>query len=124
MRGPTVEDKHGSLSFPPAEVNSPHGASLTVDVDIAADVGAAQRVGDLTGDRVCKEGVVHNHLICVSRDLLDHTSSFCPPGEKNRGAESRQRERERERFGHRAKKHEKRGREFTRCRVNSILLCE
>ena len=55
---------------------------LTVDVNIAADVGAAERVGDLTGDGFCKEGVVHNDLIRVSRDLLDYTSSFGPPGER------------------------------------------
>lgn len=62
---------------------------LTVDVDVAADVGAAQRVGDLAGDRFREEGVVHNDLICVSRDLLDYTSSFCPPGDKKTDAEKR-----------------------------------
>lgn len=55
--------------------------ALTVDVDIAADVCAAKGVGDLTGNGLCKEGVVHNNLICVSRDLLDYTSSFGPPDE-------------------------------------------
>lgn len=54
---------------------------LTVDVHVAADVGAAQRVGDLTGNGLCEEGVVHQNLVCVSRDLFDHTSSFGPPGE-------------------------------------------
>lgn len=44
---------------------------LTVDVNIAADVGAAKRVGNLAGDGFCKEGVVHNNLVRVSRDLLD-----------------------------------------------------
>ena len=57
---------------------------LTVDVDIAADVGAAKRVGNLTGNRFGKEGVVHNNLIRVSGDLLDYTSSFGPPGERIR----------------------------------------
>lgn len=60
---------------------------LTVDVDIAADVCAAKRVGNLAGNRFCKEGVVHNNLICVSRNLLDYTSSFGPPGERIRKAE-------------------------------------
>lgn len=64
--------------------------SLTVDVNVAADVGAAQRVGDLAGDGLRKEGVVHNDLICVSRDLLDDTSSFCPPGDKKTDAEERE----------------------------------
>lgn len=54
---------------------------LTVDVNIAADVGAAKRVGNLAGDRFCKEGVVHKNLICVSGDFLDYASSFGPPGE-------------------------------------------
>lgn len=40
--------------------------ALTVDVDVAAYVGAAQRVGDLTGDRLSEEGVVHNDLIGVT----------------------------------------------------------
>lgn len=57
---------------------------LTVDVNIAADVGAAKRIGDLAGNRFGKEGVVHNNLICVSRDLLDYASSFGPPGERIR----------------------------------------
>lgn len=57
---------------------------LTVDVNIAADVGAAKRIGNLTGNRFCKEGVVHSNLICVSRDLLDYASSFGPPGERIR----------------------------------------
>lgn len=54
---------------------------LTVDVDVAADVGAAKRVGDLTGNGFRKEGVVHDDLICVSGDLLDYAPSFGPPGE-------------------------------------------
>lgn len=33
---------------------------LTVDIHSPADVGAAQRVGDLTGDGLKEEGVVHN----------------------------------------------------------------
>lgn len=53
---------------------------LTVNINIATNVGAAERVGDLAGNRFCKEGVVHNDLIRVSRDLLDYTSSFGPPG--------------------------------------------
>lgn len=55
---------------------------LTVDVDVAADVSAAKRVGDLAGDGFCEEGVVHDDLICGTRDLLDDTSSFGPPGER------------------------------------------
>lgn len=55
---------------------------LTVDVNIAADVGATKRIGNLAGDGLCKEGVVHNNFIRVSRDLLDYTSSFGPPGER------------------------------------------
>ena len=64
---------------------------LTVDVDVAADVGAAKRVGDLAGNRLCEEGVVHNNLVRVSRDLLDYASSFGPPGERirRRGEERR-----------------------------------
>ncbi len=60
---------------------------LTIDIDIAADVGAAERVSDLTGNGLRKEGVVYNNLICVSRDLFDYTSSFGPPGERIRKAQ-------------------------------------
>lgn len=56
--------------------------SLTVDINIAADVCAPQRVGDLAGDRICKERGVHHDLICVPGDILDYTSSFCPPDDK------------------------------------------
>lgn len=58
---------------------------LTVDVNIAADVCAAKRVGNLAGNRLCEEGVVYDNLICVSGDLLDDASSFGPPGERIRG---------------------------------------
>lgn len=57
---------------------------LTVDVNIAADVGAAKWVGNLAGNGFCKEGVVHDDLIRVSGDLLDYASSFGPPGERIR----------------------------------------
>lgn len=52
-----------------------------MDVNIAADVGAAKRVGNLAGNLLCKEGVVYNNLICVAGDILDYASSFGPPGE-------------------------------------------
>lgn len=51
----------------------------TVNINIATDVGAAQSVGNLAGHGFCKEGVVHNNLICVSRDLVDDIPSFGPP---------------------------------------------
>lgn len=57
---------------------------LTVDVDVAADVGAAQGVGDLAGDGLREEGVVHDDLVRVSGDLLDDASSLGPPGEDQR----------------------------------------
>lgn len=53
---------------------------LTVNINVAADVSAAQRVGDLAGNRFCEEGVVHYDFIRVPGDLLDYTSSFGPPG--------------------------------------------
>lgn len=90
---------------------------LTVDVDVAADVGAAEGVGDLAGDRFGEEGVVHNDLIRVSRDLLDYTSSFCPPGDKNRDSVTGPKKKK-------PRRGRKRGSAFARCRVNSILWCE
>lgn len=39
---------------------------LTVDVHIPADVGAAQGVGDLTGNWLGEERVVHDDLIGVT----------------------------------------------------------
>lgn len=35
---------------------------LTLDIDQGADIGAAHRVGHLTGDRVCEVRVVHSYL--------------------------------------------------------------
>ncbi len=52
---------------------------LTVDVHIPTDVGAPKRVGDLTGNWLCEERVIHYDLISVSRHFLYHTSSFGPP---------------------------------------------
>lgn len=93
--------------------------SLTVDVNVAADVGAAKRVGDLAGHGLCEEGVVHDNLVRVSRDLLDYAPSFGPPGARIR----------KQRKKRRWKKNEGRGEEalrqvFTPPYVNSILLCE
>lgn len=65
---------------------------LTVDIHIAADVGAAKRVGNLAGDWFCEEGVVHNHLVRVSRDFLDYAPSFGPPGERIRKVQRREKE--------------------------------
>lgn len=59
--------------------------TLTVHINIAADVGAAKSIGNLTGNRLRKEGVVHNNLIRVPGDLLDYASSFGPPDERIRG---------------------------------------
>lgn len=90
---------------------------LTVDVNIAADVGAAKRVGNLAGDGFCKEGVVHKDLICVSRDLLDYTSSFGPPEKMIEKAQEGDEE-----------ANEKAGVAFRQFfkhpHVNSILLCD
>ena len=41
-------------------------SALTVDVHVPADVGVAQRVGDLTGNRLREERVIHNDLIGVT----------------------------------------------------------
>lgn len=57
---------------------------LTVDVNIAADVCAAKWVGNLAGNRFCKEGVVDDDLVRVSRDLFDYASSFGPSGKRIR----------------------------------------
>lgn len=93
---------------------------LTVDINITANVGAAKRVGNLAGNRFCKEGVVHNNLICVSRDLLDYTSSFGPPGERiRRQRKERRCEMKKEGKGEKALRQV-----FTHPCVNSILLCE
>lgn len=74
------------MCFSTADIKQTHAGfldeKLTVDINIAADVGAAKRVRNLAGHRLCKEGVVHNNLICVSRNLLDYTSPFSPPGVK------------------------------------------
>lgn len=53
---------------------------LTVDINITADVGAAERVGNLAWHRLRKEGVIHDDLVCVPGDLLNYTSPFGPPG--------------------------------------------
>lgn len=94
---------------------------LTVDVNIAADVGAAKRVGNLAGDGLCKEGVVHKNLICVSRDLLDYTSSFGPPDkiiEKAQEGEDGRNEEANEKAGVAFRQF------FKHPHVNSILLCD
>lgn len=59
------------------------GGKLTVDVHVAADICTPERVGDLTGNGVCKEGVVHYDFIGVSRDFFNHMTSFCPPVESD-----------------------------------------
>lgn len=58
--------------------------SLTVDVNVAADVGAAEGVGDVAGNGFGEEGVVHDDLVRVSGDLLDYASPFGPPVERMR----------------------------------------
>lgn len=94
-----------------------HKEPLTIDVNVAADVGAAKRVGNLAGNGFGKEGVVHDNLIRVSRDLLDYAPSFGPPGERIR----RQRE---ERWENEGKGEKALRQVFTPPYVNSILLCE
>lgn len=91
MRGPTIEKKWGQTSKTglkePAmtkhwsQRRTPKEA-LTVDVNIAADIGAAKRIGNLTGNWFGKEGVVHYDLIRVSGDLLDYASSLGPSDTK------------------------------------------
>ena len=87
-----------------------------MDINIAADVGAAESVGNFTGNWFCKEGVVHNNFICLSRDLLYHTSSFGPP---DKNSEMKEGETE---------KNEGKGQKalrqvFTPPCVKSVLLC-
>ena len=55
------------------------GIQLTVNVDVAADVGAAEGVGHLTRDGLGEEGVVHDDLIGVSGHLLDDAAPLRPP---------------------------------------------
>lgn len=52
---------------------------LTLHIYQGADVGAAHRVGHLTGDRVSKVRVVHGHLKAVPICFRDRHSSFRPP---------------------------------------------
>lgn len=49
---------------------------LTLHVYQGADVGAAHRVGHLTGDGVGKVRVVHGHLKAVPVCFRDRHSSF------------------------------------------------
>lgn len=39
---------------------------LTVDVHVPADVGVTQRVGDLTGNGLGEERVIHENLVGVA----------------------------------------------------------
>lgn len=55
---------------------------LTVDIHTSADIGDAQWVGDLAGNRLSKERVVHDDLIDVAGNFLDHTAALSPPNEK------------------------------------------
>lgn len=57
------------------------GRKLTVDVHVAADICTTKRIGDLTGNSICEEGVVHYDFIGVSRDFFNHMTSFGPPKE-------------------------------------------
>lgn len=50
------------MFFPSART----GGKLTVDINPSADIMTPKRVEDLTGNRVCEEGMVHNDFISVS----------------------------------------------------------
>lgn len=72
---------YGAAGIASMASSSVEKGTLTVYVNIAADVRAAERVGNLAGYGFSKERVVDNNFICVAGDLLDCTSSFGPPGE-------------------------------------------
>lgn len=57
---------------------------LTVDIHGPADVCAAQRVGDLAGDGLEEEGVIHDGFVEVTGRLLYNLAFFCPPVEEER----------------------------------------
>lgn len=57
---------------------------LTVDIHSPADVCAAQSVGDLAGDRLEEERVVHDGFVEVTGGFLYNLAFFCPPVEENR----------------------------------------
>lgn len=52
--------------------------TLTVDVHVPGDVGVAQCVADLTGNRFSKERVIHKSLVGITRHIRDHLTSFSP----------------------------------------------
>lgn len=51
---------------------------LTVDIYIPADVGVPQCIGDLTGNGLSEERVIHKNLIGVAWHIWDHIASFGP----------------------------------------------
>lgn len=64
----------------PHRVQCLPSVKLTLDINQSADIGAAHRVGHLTGDGVCEVGVVHCHLKAIPICFGDGDSSFRPPG--------------------------------------------
>lgn len=65
--------------MPPPAVASSSGRLLTIDIYGPADVGAAQRIGDLAGDGLEEEGVIHDGFIEVTGCFLYHLAFLRPP---------------------------------------------
>lgn len=76
------------ISSSSAEPGSRTRASrvLTVDIHGPADVCAAQRVGDLAGDGLEEERVVHDGFVEVTGGFLYNLAFFRPPVEENRAS--------------------------------------